>query len=127
MSTMICSKCRSFVPGKVAACPGCGMPRGPVPTKLGGFFAIAGGSAIAMTLSACYGVPVDRTRIDASGADAGTDDARALVIACSDPTLDLDNDGFCGALDCDEANAAIHAGAIDLPGDGVDANCDGTN
>ncbi len=124
MNTLICSKCQSFVPGKVAACPGCGTARSPIGTKLGGFFALAGGSAIAMTLTACYGAPADPIPTP----DAGrASDANALVIACEDPELDLDQDGFCGASDCDEANAAIHAGAIDLPDDGVDANCDGTN
>jgi len=124
MNTLICSKCRSFVPGKVAACPGCGAARSPAPTKLGGLFALAGGSAIAMTLTACYGAPIDPIREPDAGPRS---DANALVIACSDPELDLDQDGFCGATDCDEANPAIHAGAIDLPDDGVDANCDGTN
>lgn len=124
MNTLICSKCQSFVPGKVAACPGCGTARNPIGTKLGGFFALAGGSAIAVTLTACYGAPSDPLPTP----DAGrASDANALVIACQDPELDLDQDGFCGATDCDEANPSIHAGAIDLPEDGVDANCDGVN
>lgn len=76
-----------------------------------------------MTLSACYGAPIGPDLPDASRPG----DARALLVACTDPSLDLDQDGFCGALDCDEANATIHAGAIDLPGDGIDANCDGAD
>jgi arylsulfatase A-like enzyme len=42
--------------------------------------------------------------------------------------LDFDGDGFARALgggDCDDGEPAIHPGALDLPGDGVDADCDG--
>ncbi len=63
--------------------------------------------------------------------------------------LDQDGDGFAGAwvcpsgvsgcdaavlnaqpiadLDCDDANAARHPGAVDTPGDGIDQNCDGAD
>lgn len=42
--------------------------------------------------------------------------------------LDFDGDGFARALgggDCDDADPDVHPGAADLPGDGVDADCDG--
>ena len=42
--------------------------------------------------------------------------------------LDLDGDGYARALgggDCDDADPEVHPGAADLPGDGVDADCDG--
>jgi len=42
--------------------------------------------------------------------------------------LDFDGDGFARALgggDCDDADPDVHPGAPDLPGDGVDADCDG--
>jgi arylsulfatase A-like enzyme len=41
---------------------------------------------------------------------------------------DLDGDGFgslLGENDCDPFDAAIHPGAIDIPDDGIDQNCDG--
>ena len=42
--------------------------------------------------------------------------------------LDFDGDGFARALgggDCDDSEPTIHPGALDLPGDGIDADCDG--
>jgi len=42
--------------------------------------------------------------------------------------LDFDGDGYARALgggDCDDGDPLIHPGALDLPGDGSDADCDG--
>ena len=42
--------------------------------------------------------------------------------------LDFDGDGYARALgggDCDDSDPDVHPGAIDLPGDGIDADCDG--
>ena len=42
--------------------------------------------------------------------------------------LDFDGDGYARALgggDCDDSDPDVHPGALDLPGDGVDADCDG--
>lgn len=124
MKMKTCSSCGSFVPG-TRACPACGTAVVEAPRGLPSALRLAGGSLVAITLSACYGMayePYDRT--DASANDAG---ASALTAGCDDPALDLDGDGFCGAKDCDEADAAIHEGAFDAFGDGVDADCGGTD
>lgn len=43
-----------------------------------------------------------------------------------DDDVDLDEDGFSGCEeDCDDQDEAIHAGAADACGDGLDAGCDG--
>jgi choline-sulfatase len=42
--------------------------------------------------------------------------------------LDFDGDGYARALgggDCDDSDPDVHPGALDLPGDGIDADCDG--
>jgi hypothetical protein len=41
------------------------------------------------------------------------------------PVVDLDGDGFPAPADCDDSNAQIHPGAIELPGNSTDENCDG--
>ena len=40
------------------------------------------------------------------------------------PLVDADGDGVLGPADCDDANAAIHPGARDVPANGVDEDCD---
>ncbi len=43
-----------------------------------------------------------------------------------DPTcVDADDDGYCADVDCNDGNNAIHPGAHDMCGDGVDGDCDG--
>jgi hypothetical protein len=39
--------------------------------------------------------------------------------------LDHDADGYNRPQDCDDANPAINPGALDVPADGVDQDCDG--
>jgi hypothetical protein len=38
--------------------------------------------------------------------------------------VDADGDGVVAGQDCDDANPAIRPGARDIPGDGIDQNCD---
>ena len=45
--------------------------------------------------------------------------------------IDADRDGFpsvlAGGRDCDDRRATVHPGARDRPGDGVDADCGGSD
>ncbi len=59
--------------------------------------------------------------IEDSGGDTWTD-SLTLTLHC-DP--DDDGDGYPASDDCDDGDASIHPGATELPGDGVDQDCDG--
>jgi len=39
--------------------------------------------------------------------------------------LDADQDGYAAGSDCDDGNPRIHPGAVDVPGNSVDEDCDG--
>ena len=59
-----------------------------------------------------------------------TDTADMNAVGCPLTCTDADGDGYsieggsCGAMDCDDNNAEINPGALELCGDGVDNNCD---
>lgn len=108
-----CPHCDGFLPHGAAACPLCGATvKSPLSKPLRGVLALGAGSLLAMTLSACYGAPID---------DIGSP-------YCPDPTTDIDGDGYCGSTyDCNESDPTVNFGAVDTEGDGVDSNCDGVD
>ena len=76
-------------------------------------------------------VPGNGVDEDCSGADApvpadpGTNTNPTTTILTG--AIDADHDGTSPPLDCDDANAARRPGAVDVPGDGIDQDCSGTD
>jgi len=50
-----------------------------------------------------------------------------IVNIIIDDDIDNDNDGYIQGEDCNDHDASIHPGAIDIAGDGIDQNCSGAD
>jgi hypothetical protein len=61
-------------------------------------------------------------------ADLAIVDAIDTIVGCETVNYpDADGDGATANADCDDANAAIHPGATDVPGNGIDEDCSGAD
>lgn len=61
------------------------------------------------------------------GSDGGVDSANCADIqANGDPNKDYDGDGYALKDDCNECDVNANKGAFDVPGNGVDEDCNGT-
>jgi putative metal-binding protein/hemolysin type calcium-binding protein len=49
------------------------------------------------------------------------------ILAECERGIDGDHDGFSSAVECNDANPAIHPGAVDIPENGVDEDCSGSD
>jgi len=85
--------------------------------------ASAAGTSVSHAFAAAGTYPVTVTSTDALGNTSS--DARVIGVVGPPPPCgpDCDGDLYPASVDCDDNRAALHPGADDTPGDGVDQDC----
>lgn len=128
---LVCSHCRGPAPAACSVCPHCKTPkRRPRASRFGTRMKqFALGASASMTLTACYGAAPAPPVWNPTGGTGGTS-GRVEFPTCDElaenlRTPDTDGDGYCAIFDCNENDPAINAAANDVPGDGIDQNCNG--
>lgn len=103
-----CPACGRHVRAE-AACPFCASPRTRrLTTLIGAVFT-------PVMLAACYGAPPCE---DKDLVDTDKDGYRTATTRCN---------AYDEELDCDDNNAEIKPGAVEIPCDGIDQDCDYTD
>ena len=117
-----CTGCQSYNPHSNLHCLHCEAPLLKPHKRGSALKKVAATAVITMTMSACYGAPSDLDRtfpepIDAEQPTMDSMDDSSMVMVppvrqsasgnCSDLSMDLDEDGYCGPHDCDETNPFV--------------------